>query len=114
MDDMDHNSYHRIRPYSSRHSRRLISQNVQSLDNRFGDISPNTYDVNSIDSIPTVTEPMEDDLQSCYSDLEGDENYDSDCLLKTKDSFSIGSICFMNSLKKHMSECKGRTSVHFS
>ncbi len=59
--DMDQNSYHRIRPYSSRHSRRLISQHVLSLENHFGDNSSNAYDVNEIDSIPTVTESMEDD-----------------------------------------------------
>jgi thiaminase len=60
MDDMDHNSYQRwIRPYSSRHSRRLISQHVQSLENHFGDNSSIAYDVNEIDSIPTVAESME-------------------------------------------------------
>ena len=66
MDDMDHNSYHRIRPYSSRHSTRLISQHVQSLENHFGDNSSNAFDVNEIDSIPTVTESMEDDSE-CFS-----------------------------------------------
>ena len=77
--DMDHDSYQRIRPYSSRHSKRLISKHVQSLENHFGDNSSNAYDVHEIDSIPTVTESMEDDFQSCYSDFDADEDYDSDC-----------------------------------
>ncbi len=66
IDNMGHNGYQRIRPYSSRHSRCLISQHVQSLENHFGDKSSNACDVNPIDSIPTVTEPMKDDFQSCY------------------------------------------------
>ncbi|KAK4027904.1 hypothetical protein OUZ56_017045 [Daphnia magna] len=77
MDSTD--SDKRIRPYSSRHSRRLLSQHVRSLDNHFGENSSNEYDVNQIDPIPTVTEPMEDDFQSCYSDFDADEDYDSDC-----------------------------------
>ncbi|KZR96328.1 Uncharacterized protein APZ42_009396 [Daphnia magna] len=43
---MDCNSYQRIRPYSSRHSRRLLSQHVLSLDNHFGENSSNEYDKN--------------------------------------------------------------------
>jgi hypothetical protein len=49
------------------------------LENHFGDNSSNAYDVHEIDSIPTVTESMEDDFQSCYSDFDADEDDDSDC-----------------------------------
>ena len=39
---------------------------VQSLENHFGDNSSNAYDVNEIDSIPTVIESMED-YSECFS-----------------------------------------------
>ncbi|XP_032780332.1 uncharacterized protein LOC116918704 [Daphnia magna] len=76
----------RTEPYSSHHRRRLISQTIQQLNVFFQASENHVNEVNAIDLVSnTVVEnpllsdtPAEDDFQSCFSDFDDEECYDTD------------------------------------